>query len=230
MVPYDVVAWRRSGSSRRSVSRCLHPPRIRLASVVNRVGLVVTVCLLAPTCGDGNAVAGISGAMTSRSSAPSPTTTLEPPHPTLVVKVRPQRPAAPTTTLSPTTTTTMIPTTTSVVAAAQPLQKSTVPQFTLGQLVGYFFAEDDQAWALRVAFCESSAQPDDLSSDAIHPSSRASGWFQHLPKFWQERSEKAGFAGVDIMDPVANVGVAAWLLYHTPQGSGHWYPSESCWG
>jgi hypothetical protein len=111
----------------------------------------------------------------------------------------------------------------------QTLQKPQPPQFTLAMLVGYFFAEADRPWALRVAFCESSAQPDDLSSDAVHPSSRASGWFQHLPKFWQERSEAAGFAGVDILDPIANVGVAAWLLYETPQGSGHWYPSESCW-
>jgi hypothetical protein len=211
--------------------------------VVNRVGLVITVCLLAPTCGGGNAAAGISGTMTSRSSAPPPTTTVEPPRPTLVAKLRPQRPtAAPTTTtastLPPTTTTTMTPptslttttTTLTPIVLHQTLQKPAVPQFTLSQLIDYFFAEDDQAWALRVAFCESSAQPDDLSTDAIHSSSRASGWFQHLPKFWEERSEKAGFGGVDIMDPVANVGVAAWLLYHTPQGSGHWYPSESCWG
>jgi len=111
----------------------------------------------------------------------------------------------------------------------QTLQKPRVPQFTLGQLVGYFFAEADRAWALKVALCESSGLPDHVSSDAVHPSSRASGWFQHLPKFWQERSEATGFAGVDILDPVANVGVAAWLLYETSQGSGHWYPSESCW-
>ena len=132
-------------------------------------------------------------------------------------------PAPPATT---TTTTTLPPTTT---VLHQTLQKPTVPQFTLGQLVGYFFAEPDRAWALKVALCESSGLPDHVSSDAVHPSSRASGWFQHLPKFWQERSEAAGFAGVDILDPVANVGVAAWLLYETPQSSGHWYPSESCW-
>jgi len=99
---------------------------------------------------------------------------------------------------------------------------------TLGQLVDQLFAEADRPWALRVAFCESSAQPGDVSSDAIHPSSRASGWFQHLPKFWQERSEKAGFAGEPILDPVANVGVAAWLLYDGG-GKSHWYPSERCW-
>jgi hypothetical protein len=99
---------------------------------------------------------------------------------------------------------------------------------TLEQLVDQFFAEADRPWALRVAFCESSAQPGDVSSDAIHPSSRASGWFQHLPKFWQERSDAAGFAGEPILDPVANVGVAAWLLYDGG-GKSHWYPSERCW-
>lgn len=104
------------------------------------------------------------------------------------------------------------------------------PQFTLEMLVGYFFHEEDREWALHVAFCESSGQPDDISSDARHRSSRASGWFQHLPKFWDERSEASGFDGVDIMDPVANVGVAAYLLYQTPQGKGHWSESKACWG
>jgi hypothetical protein len=119
------------------------------------------------------------------------------------------------------------PTTTSVVAGA--LQKPTTPQFTLGQLIDYFFAEDDRAWALRVAFCESSAQPDDITSTARHHRSGASGWFQHLPKFWEERTEAVGIAGTDIMDPIAQVQVAAWLLYETSQGKGHWYPSKSCW-
>ena len=100
---------------------------------------------------------------------------------------------------------------------------------TLGQLIDQLFAEADRPWALRVAFCESSAQPGDVSSDAVHPSSRASGWFQHLPKFWQERSDAAGFAGVDILDPVANVGVAAWLLYDGG-GKSHWDESKACWG
>ena len=137
--------------------------------------------------------------------------------------------ATTTTTTAPpatTTTTTTVPTTTTVLH--QLLQKPTVPQFTLGQLVGYFFAEADRAWALKVALCESSGLPDHVSSDAVHPSSRASGWFQHLPKFWQERSEAAGFAGVDILDPVANVGVAAWLFYDGG-GKRHWDESKVCW-
>ena len=156
-------------------------------------------------------------------TTPVPTTT------TMPAATTTSTTATTTTTTAPpatTTTTTTVPTTTTVLH--QLLQKPSVPQFTLGQLVDYFFAEPDRAWALKVALCESSGLPDHVSSDAVHPSSRASGWFQHLPKFWQERSEAAGFAGVDILDPVANVGVAAWLLYDGG-GKSHWYPSERCW-
>lgn len=103
------------------------------------------------------------------------------------------------------------------------------PQFTLGQLVNYFFDPHDRDWALLVAFCESSGQPDHIISDAVHHSSRASGWFQHLPKFWDERSEEAGFADAPILDPVANVGVASWLFYEGG-GKRHWNPSKTCWG
>ena len=141
----------------------------------------------------------------------SPATPEEPVVATTTVPVRqPQQRPIPTTT---TTTTTTLP-------PAPP---------TLAELIGQHFEMEDWAWALRVAFCESSAQPDHTVSTAIHPSSRASGWFQHLPKFWGERTEAAGIPGADIMDPVANVTVAAYLLYETPQGKGHWYPSEHCW-
>ena len=116
-------------------------------------------------------------------------------------------------------------------SAARTPTTTTVVQvvFTLEMLVDYFFDEADREWALRVAFCESSAQPDDLVSTAVHHRSGAAGWFQHLPKFWEERTEAVGISGADIMDPIAQVQVAAWLLYETSQGKGHWYPSESCW-
>ncbi len=116
-------------------------------------------------------------------------------------------------------------------AARTPTTTTVVPVvFTLEMLVDYFFDEADREWALRVAFCESSAQPDDLVSTAVHHRSGAAGWFQHLPKFWEERTEAAGVPGADIMDPISQVRVAAYLLYDTPQGTGHWYPSKSCWG
>ena len=189
----------------------------------------VTAALLLVAC---TAQADLTLPISGISTTAPPATTM-PPVPTTIawrgdyttpVLTTTTRPAA--TTTSTTTTTTTVPPTTTVLH--QLLQKPTVPQFTLGQLVGYFFAEPDRAWALKVALCESSGLPDHVSSDAVHPSSRASGWFQHLPKFWQERSEAAGFAGVDILDPVANVGVAAWLFYDGG-GKSHWYPSERCW-
>jgi hypothetical protein len=92
---------------------------------------------------------------------------------------------------------------------------------TLEELIHEYFLEEDWEWAFRITFCESSAQRDDTYSDAIHITSNASGWFQHLPKFWEERSIKAGFEGFDILDPIANVGVASWLFY---EGGGprHW--------
>jgi hypothetical protein len=122
------------------------------------------------------------------------------------------------------------PTTTTVVQMEAEHPKPEQVVFTLEMLVDYFFDEADREWALRVAFCESSAQPDDLVSTAVHPRSGAAGWFQHLPKFWEERTEAAGIPGADIMDPETNVVIAAYLLYDTPQGTGHWYPSKSCWG
>jgi hypothetical protein len=100
---------------------------------------------------------------------------------------------------------------------------------TLSELIDRYFDPADRAWALRVAFCESSAQPGDTTSTAHHSGSGASGWFQHLPKFWVERSSKAGVAGASIMEPETNVLVAAWLLYETPQGKGHWNESKHCW-
>lgn len=86
------------------------------------------------------------------------------------------------------------------------------------------FAPTDVTRALRIIFCESSGDP-----NAKNPRSSASGLFQHLGRFWPERSVKAGVPGADIFDPSANVTVAAWLVY---EGGGwsHWNPSRHCWG
>ena len=104
---------------------------------------------------------------------------------------------------------------------------------TLHELVRYYFEPEDVPLILRIAFCESSAKPDDKWSEAINKSSGATGWFQHLPKWWEERSYKAGFSGWLAVEPRANVGVAAWLYYKQPHpkwgNASHWYPSRSCW-
>lgn len=57
--------------------------------------------------------------------------------------------------------------------------------------------------------------------NAYNSGSGASGLFQHLARYWAERSSKAGWAGASIFDPEANVAVAAWLAR---QSWRHWSP------
>ena len=71
---------------------------------------------------------------------------------------------------------------------------------------------------MRVMACESLGDP-----NARNPRSGASGLFQHMPRYWPERSAAAGFGGRSIFDPEANVGVAAWMIYEYPGGGWkHW--------
>ena len=92
---------------------------------------------------------------------------------------------------------------------------------TLGELIDAYFEPEDREFFTWLAYCESSGEPQDIHSDAIHRTSKATGWFQHLPKFWEERSVRAGFEGFTIDHPEANVGVAAWLFYDDG-GAKHW--------
>jgi hypothetical protein len=70
--------------------------------------------------------------------------------------------------------------------------------------------------ALSVMACESQGNP-----GAVNPSSRASGLFQHLPEYWDQRSRHAGVPNKSIFDPNANVQTAAWLWRQTRDWS-HW--------
>lgn len=90
-------------------------------------------------------------------------------------------------------------------------------------LVEQFFAPGHVRRALRIIACESGGR-----ADAKNPTSTASGLFQHLASLWPERSAEAGWAGADVFDPVANVAVAAWLVYEDG-GWSHWNPSAGCW-
>ena len=106
---------------------------------------------------------------------------------------------------------------------------------TLGEYIQVYFAPEDHDLMEQIAWCESSADADDEYSLAVNPKSGATGWFQHLPKWWDERSKKAGFEGAHILDPEANVGVASYLYYNMDSnprwgGASHWYPSRRCWG
>ena len=98
---------------------------------------------------------------------------------------------------------------------------------TLGELIDRYFRATDRPWARRVAFCESSAQTHDTESEAVS-SALAIGWFQHLARYWAERSEKAGVPGASPFNSEANVVVAAWLFYEGG-GARHWNPSRTCW-
>ena len=98
---------------------------------------------------------------------------------------------------------------------------------TLRELVDIYWLDDHSEWALRVAFCESSAMPDDTLNDAVSDA-LAVGAFQHLAKFWSFRSERAGMAGFSPFDLEANVATGADLFYNGG-GSKHWSPSKKCW-
>lgn len=90
-------------------------------------------------------------------------------------------------------------------------------------LVEQFFEPRHVDRALRIIACESGGRV-----GAKNPTSTASGLFQHLASRWPERSASAGWAGSDVFDPVANVAVAAWLVYDFG-GWAHWNPSRGCW-
>ena len=79
-------------------------------------------------------------------------------------------------------------------------------------LVSLYFSARDVNQAVRVAWCESRFDP-----DSVNLRTGGVGLFQHLPKYWDERAEAAGFAGADPTDPEASVAAAAWAVY---QGGG----------
>ncbi len=84
-------------------------------------------------------------------------------------------------------------------------------------LVEKYFPADQVDTAMRVMNCETGATGD---PNSYNSGSHASGLFQHLPKYWEERSTAAGWGGSDIMDPETNVAVAAWLQQWG--GWSHW--------
>lgn len=98
---------------------------------------------------------------------------------------------------------------------------------TLEQLIHQYFKPKHHELAHKIAFCESSAKPHDTGSAEVS-SALAIGWFQHLAKYWVQRSEQAGWKDYDPFNGRANVAVAAWLFYDS--GIHHWNPSRSCWG
>ncbi len=81
-------------------------------------------------------------------------------------------------------------------------------QVEVRALVAEYFKSEDVNKAVRVAWCESRFDPNstNLRTGAV-------GLFQHLPRYWEERAEQAGFAGADPTDPEASTAAAAWAVY-----------------
>lgn len=76
-------------------------------------------------------------------------------------------------------------------------------------LVSLYFKPADVNRAIRVAWCESRFDP-----QATNLRTGGIGLFQHLPRYWEERSNNAGFAGAEMTDPEASVAAAAWEVYN----------------
>ena len=81
-------------------------------------------------------------------------------------------------------------------------------QVQVRALVSLYFAAADVNKAVRVACCESRFDPNstNLRTGAV-------GLFQHLPQYWAERADAAGFPEADPTDPVASTAAAAWAVY-----------------
>lgn len=125
-------------------------------------------------------------------------------------------PATSTTTTSTTTTTT-----TTTVAPPPAVFRGTVEQWRpmVADAIALNGGDDDDVHRfLRIMQCESGGDP-----DAKNPNSSASGLMQHLTRFWDDRSTRAGFPGADVFDPVANIYTSAWLALTAAEGGwSHW--------
>jgi Transglycosylase SLT domain len=90
-----------------------------------------------------------------------------------------------------------------------PDESGWLSQVQVRALVAEYFAAEDVNKAVRVAWCESRFNPTsaNLRTGAV-------GLFQHLPKYWAERAENAGFPDADPSDPEASTAAAAWAIYN----------------
>lgn len=84
-------------------------------------------------------------------------------------------------------------------------------------LVEIYFTEDLVQEALAIIQCESRG-----NTDAVNPTSGASGLFQFLESTWSWASVEAGFPGSSRFDPEANVAAAAWLVDVSIQTDHEW--------
>lgn len=82
-------------------------------------------------------------------------------------------------------------------------------QVEVRAMISIYFQPSDVNQAVRVAWCESRFDPNhhDLKTGGV-------GLFNHLPRYWDERSSNAGFAGVAATDSEASTAAAAWEVYN----------------
>ncbi len=76
-------------------------------------------------------------------------------------------------------------------------------------LVTLYFDRADVNRAVRIAWCESRFDP-----GSVNLRTGGVGLFQHLPRYWAERSSEAGFGGYPATDPEASTAAAAWEVYN----------------
>lgn len=103
-------------------------------------------------------------------------------------------------------------------ALTAPKPPPVAPRPILEALVARYFPAWAVPAAVRVVGCETGYTYNPWSKNT---SSGASGYFQHMPKYWSARSSSAGWAGYSIFHPEANVAVAAWLWGQTGTWA-HW--------
>ncbi len=76
-------------------------------------------------------------------------------------------------------------------------------------LASLYFEPQDVNRAVRIAWCESRFDP-----NAVDARTGGVGVYNHLPRYWDERADNAGFPGIDATDPEASTAAAAWEVYH----------------
>jgi hypothetical protein len=94
-------------------------------------------------------------------------------------------------------------------ATSPPPEAGWLSQVQVRALAAKYFAAEDVNRAVRIAWCESHFNPAsaNLRTGAV-------GLFQHLPRYWEERAENAGFPGAEPTNPEASTAAAAWAVYN----------------